>query len=132
MNGVNLLRLHSTHPYGYALTLLDTLFTREEQNQCLMFNSKKSGRPGLDPVKVEKMLGEFICIIIIIIVLIIHLHVYMIIIHIVMICIVVYMCTCTCIHTACINKKYSNTEWDMKVLIQKVNQKCRDALKKTA
>ena len=67
-----------------------------------------------------------------IIVLMVHLHVYIIIVHIVMICIGVYMCTCTCIHTACINKKYGNTEWDMKVLIQKVNQKCRDALKKTA
>ena len=62
VNGVNLLRLHSEHPYGYALTLLDTLFTREEQFQCLMFKSKKSDKPALDPIRVEKILGEFHCI----------------------------------------------------------------------
>lgn len=59
MNGVNLLRLHSSTPYGYGLTLIDTLFTREEQNECLMFKSKKSEKPGLDPVRVEKILGEY-------------------------------------------------------------------------
>lgn len=59
MNGVNLLRLHSSTPYGYALTLVDTLFTREEQHQCLMFKSKKSEKPALDPVRVEKILGEY-------------------------------------------------------------------------
>ena len=59
VNGVNLLRVHSTHPYGYALTLVDTLFTREEQSQCLMFKSKKSEKPGLDPARVEKILGKF-------------------------------------------------------------------------
>ena len=59
MNGVNLLRVHSTHPYGYALTLVDTLFTREEQSQCLMFKSKKGEKPGLDPARVEKILGKF-------------------------------------------------------------------------
>ncbi|MCG8625123.1 MAG: hypothetical protein MJE68_24385 [Proteobacteria bacterium] len=48
--------LHSTYRYGYALTLLDTLFTREEQNQCLMFKSKKSDKPGLDTAKVEEHL----------------------------------------------------------------------------
>ena len=39
--------------YGYALTLVDTFFTREEQNQCLMFKSKKSDKPGLDPAREE-------------------------------------------------------------------------------
>ena len=56
---MNLLRVHSTSPYGYALSLLDTLFTREEQHQSLLFKSKKSDKPALDPVKVEKILCEF-------------------------------------------------------------------------
>ena len=58
---MNLLRIHSATPYGYALTLLDTLFTREEQHQCLLFKSKKSEKPGLDTVRVEKLLGKFYC-----------------------------------------------------------------------
>ena len=60
VNGVNLLRIHSTGPYAYALTLLDTLFTREEQHPCLLFKSSKSEKPGLDPVRVEILLCKLL------------------------------------------------------------------------
>ena len=56
---MNLLRVHSTSPYGYALSLLDTLFMREEQHWSLLFKSKKSDKPAQDPVKVEKILRKF-------------------------------------------------------------------------
>ena len=59
MNGVNLLRIHSTGPYAYALTLLDTLFTREEQHPCLLFKLSKSEKPGLDSVRVEILLVSY-------------------------------------------------------------------------
>jgi hypothetical protein len=37
---------------------LDTLFTREE-HQSLLFKSKKSDKPALDPARVEKILCKF-------------------------------------------------------------------------
>ena len=70
VNGVNLLRIHSTGPYAYALTLLDTLFTREEQHPCLLFKLSNSEKPGLDPIRVEillcKLLLYLICVLIVI------------------------------------------------------------------
>ena len=66
VNGVNL-RIHSNGPYAYALTLLDTLFTREEQHPCLLFKSSKSKKPGLDPVRVEILLCKLLlCVLIIV------------------------------------------------------------------
>ena len=64
VNGVNLLRIHSTGPYMYATKLLDTLFTREEQHPCLLFKSSKSEKPELDRVRVEKLLCKYsICLV---------------------------------------------------------------------
>ena len=59
VNGVNLLRIHSTGPYMYATKLLDVLFTREEQYPCLLVKSSKSEKPELDCVRVEKLLGKY-------------------------------------------------------------------------
>lgn len=54
---MNLLRIRSRDAYAYGLSLLDTLFTKEELRQSL-FKSKKSEKPGLDSAKVEKMFGK--------------------------------------------------------------------------
>lgn len=35
-----------------------------------------------------------------------------------------------CIITDCLDKKYGSDGWDMRVLTQKANQKCRDACTK--
>ena len=55
---MNLLRMHSRDAYAYCLPLMDSLFTKEELAQSLLFKSKKSDKPGLDSARVEKMLGE--------------------------------------------------------------------------
>ena len=57
-----MMRIQSKDPYSYGLALLDKLFTIEEQSRSLLFASKKShcSKPGLDPIRVEKLLGEYI------------------------------------------------------------------------
>ena len=54
--GVNLLRIPSRDAYSYALQLMDIFFTKEELGSSLLFKSKKSGTPGLDHDRVEKLL----------------------------------------------------------------------------
>ena len=98
--------------------LLDTLFTREEQHPCLLFKSSKSEKPGLDPIRVKILLSKLL---------------------------LYLMCVNHCPKAslqlkiplsphlpaaACLDKKYGSKEWDMKTLKEKINQKCRDALKK--
>ena len=57
---IALLRIRSGNPYTYGLNLLHSMFTQEELAGSLLFKSKKSGcsKPGLDPVRVEKLLGK--------------------------------------------------------------------------
>ena len=57
---IALLRIRSSNPYAYGLHLLHSMFTLEELAGSLLFTSKKSGcvKPGLDPVRVEKLLGK--------------------------------------------------------------------------
>ena len=59
VNGVNLQRIPARDAYSYGLALLDALFSRDELGQSLVFRSKKSSKPGLDPLRVEKLFGEF-------------------------------------------------------------------------
>jgi hypothetical protein len=60
VNGINLLRIPARDAYAYGLNLLDSLFSKEELFTSLLFKSKKSEKPGLDSVRVEKLLGKFI------------------------------------------------------------------------
>lgn len=57
---IALLRIRSKDPYAYGLTLLHSMFTQEQLAGSLLFKSKKSGclKPGLDPVRVEQLLGK--------------------------------------------------------------------------
>lgn len=57
VGGVNLMRLSSRDAYSFALQLLDILFTKEELASSLLFQSKKSDKPGLDQERVEKLLN---------------------------------------------------------------------------
>ena len=51
-------RSHARDAYSYGLQIMDVLFTKEELCKLLLFDSKKSIKPGLDKKKVEEMLGE--------------------------------------------------------------------------
>ena len=55
---INLLRLPAPTPYAFALSALDVLFTKEELSTSLLFESKKSDKPGLDHQKVEVLLSK--------------------------------------------------------------------------
>ncbi len=55
-----MLRLSARDVYAFGLQLLDILFTKEELSGSLLFHSKKSAKPGLEQVRVEKLLGELI------------------------------------------------------------------------
>ena len=55
-NGINVMRLPSRDVYSFRLQLMDIMFTKEELASSLLFKSKKSDKPGLDKVRVERML----------------------------------------------------------------------------
>jgi len=84
IDGVDISSLPAKDAYGYALTLLDSLFTKEELGGSLMFKSPKSIKPALDEKKVTQLL-------------------------------------------TLVQQRYKPHEYDIKVLISKVNQKCRDS-----
>ncbi len=56
VNDIHVLRLPSRDAYAYALQLMDVYFTKEELAKSLVFKSKKSSKPPLDPKKVEQIL----------------------------------------------------------------------------
>ena len=62
VNSINLKMIHARDAYAYALALMDILFTPAEMSSSLLFASKRSLRPTLDIVKVEKLLGKHIII----------------------------------------------------------------------
>jgi hypothetical protein len=76
-------RISARDPYSYALQAMDVLFDKEELAASLLFKSKKSSKPSLDPTRVELMLSH-------------------------------------------IDNRFGKT-WDIKMLTQKANQKCRDS-----
>lgn len=57
INGINVMRLPSRDVYSYALNLMDLLFTKEEMGASLIFKSKKSDKPELDQVRVNRLLN---------------------------------------------------------------------------
>ena len=59
MGSINLMRLPAATPYAFGLAVMDVLFTKEELSSSLLFSSKKSNKPALDPKRVEKLLGAF-------------------------------------------------------------------------
>lgn len=81
---VDISSLPAKDAYAYALTLLDTLFTKKELGGSLMFKSTKSIKPALDEKRVKQLL-------------------------------------------TLVQQRYKPHEYDIKVLISKVNQKCRDS-----
>ena len=52
--------MHANNATAYGRMLLDTLFTRQELKDSLLFASKKSEKPALDRAKVELLLGKWI------------------------------------------------------------------------
>ena len=54
---VNLMRLPAPTPYAFGLAVTDALFTKQELASSLLFDSKKSDKPKLDPKRVEILLG---------------------------------------------------------------------------
>ena len=44
--------------YGYALTLLDVMFTKDEQARSLIYASSKSSKPGLPGDRVRRFFRE--------------------------------------------------------------------------
>ena len=55
--GLILMRIPSRDAYAFGLQLMDILFTKEELAGSLLFQSKKSEKPGLNRESVEKLLG---------------------------------------------------------------------------
>ena len=85
INGINVMSLQSRNVYSFGLQLMDLLFTKDELSSSLLFISKKSEKPGLDPQRVNQLLS------------------------------ILYT-------------RYG-TQWDLKLLVSKANQKCRDSIK---
>ena len=46
------------HIYTFALSAISVLFSDEELGGSLLFKSKKSEKPGLEPKRVEIFLGN--------------------------------------------------------------------------
>ena len=60
LNGVNLLVVQARDVYAYGLYLMDALFTRREMAVSLLYKSKKSAKPQLEPDRVAKLFGELL------------------------------------------------------------------------
>ena len=56
INGKNVMKIRVARPYYFGFYLLDMLFTKEELAKSLLYESKKSDKPALDPVRVNKVL----------------------------------------------------------------------------
>ena len=57
VNGVNLLTMPARDAYSYGLSLLDVYSTKEELQKSLIYKSKSSDKPPLDPARVQKLMG---------------------------------------------------------------------------
>ena len=55
-DGKNVMRIRATGPYNFGSQLLDMLFTRDELGKSLLYQAKKSDKPALDAVKVERLM----------------------------------------------------------------------------
>ena len=58
-SGIDLLKLRPTAADKYALQLMDILFTDEEMGRCVYKRSKRSNKPGLDPLRVNLLEGMY-------------------------------------------------------------------------
>ena len=57
--GVDLLSIRGTDPSKYAIQLMDILFTDQEMaSSCYVASTKKTKKPGLDPVRVTLLEGN--------------------------------------------------------------------------
>lgn len=56
---MNLLKIPAKDAYSYGRSLLDLLFSKEEQKGSVIFKTKKSEKPPLSPRRVEKMFGKY-------------------------------------------------------------------------
>ena len=84
---------------------MEILFSKEEMKKSLLFPSKKSDKPGLEEERVAKLIGITITV---------PCAVY----YSLMLCIIIFI--------GLVEKKYAKDTWNIKVLTQKANQKCRD------
>ena len=57
INGINVMRISSRDAYRFTLQLMDVLFMKEELASSLIFQSKKSDKPALDPQRVQQLLN---------------------------------------------------------------------------
>lgn len=55
-NGIYLLKIEAKDSYAYGRNLLDVLFTKSEQKNGILLQSKK---PALDPERVQLLFGMF-------------------------------------------------------------------------
>ena len=44
-------------PYAYGRNLFDVLFTKKEQKEGILFETKKSSKKALDPQRVQILFG---------------------------------------------------------------------------
>lgn len=58
-NGIYLLKIEAKDSYAYGRNLLDVLFTKSEQKNGILLQSKKSSKPALDPERVQLLFGMF-------------------------------------------------------------------------
>ena len=56
-DGVNLLHIPAKGPNAYGRSLLDVIFTKEEQGQSVVMKSSKSIKPPLSPKRVQLLFG---------------------------------------------------------------------------
>ena len=57
VDGINLLQMPARDTAAYGRSLLDVLFTKEEQGSCVILTTKKSIKPPLSPRRVQKLFG---------------------------------------------------------------------------
>ena len=103
-----MMRIQLKDAYSYGLTLLHSLFTQEELARSLLFSSKKDNctKPGLDPIRVEKMLSKYFT---------------------------SSLCdrlNYVCLFLDAMDKWYKDDQWDITTFRDKVNQNRRDAARK--
>lgn len=58
INGVNISRIPARDVYSFGLQLLEVIFTKKELAESLLFQSKKSSKPGLPVDKVQQYLAS--------------------------------------------------------------------------
>ena len=56
-DGIHFAQSNTETPYTTALGLLDAMFTKEELNKSLVFQSKRSSKPALPGEKIKRHIG---------------------------------------------------------------------------